>query len=86
MLTFFVKLETQLDQSKKDYHALNDQLIEELPILTHKTTRILNTCTLLFSSMTRDYFKNSKINLTEQIEVKFSLLLILNLKYFEKKI
>ena len=71
-----LKLETQLDQSKKDYHALNDQLIEELPILTHKTARILNTCTLLFSSITRDYFKNSKINLTDQIEVKRRLTLL----------
>lgn len=66
------ELDTNLDLARKDYEALNDQLIEELPQLTHKSVRVLNMCFVAFSSLTSKYFKEIRANLYRHFEVRFS--------------
>ena len=58
-----------MEQAKKDYEALNDQLVEDLPKLTKASTRIYLTSIERLMTSTRNFYALIKLDLKEQNQV-----------------
>ena len=64
-------LEMRLDQSKKDYEALNSQLIEDLPQLIKSSMKILITLIKKFLNLTHSFYAKIKLDIDQEIQVNF---------------
>jgi hypothetical protein len=62
-------LEKQMEQCKKNYEALNIQLVEDLPILTKKSTQLFIKISKHFLNITSHFMTNVKISLKESIKL-----------------
>ena len=63
------EIEAKLDQTKKDYDALNNQLIEDLNGLNKKTTQILVCCATILCDLNREFFKGVLSEIKEKLQV-----------------
>lgn len=64
------ELEMRLDQAKKDYEALNDQLVEDLPKLNKASMKILVNLIKKFLSFTHEFYAKVKSDVDQEIQVK----------------
>jgi hypothetical protein len=63
------KIEAHLIKVRKDYEALNDQLIDELPIFTQKAQKIISNSIVLFVYFTNQFIQILNSSLNDNVKV-----------------
>ena len=63
------EIEKNVEKTKKDYEALNLQLLEELPILTFNSCQILNKCVEYFKLLNGEFLNLISSSFKEIIKV-----------------
>ncbi len=59
-----------LERTKKDFEAMNYQLVEELPSLTLNSTKILGSCVKVFLKLNGKFVSLIKKTFQENVDVK----------------